>query len=179
MRTTEQVCAGKSRLMPPTTRPGGDGGAAAVEFALVMPILLALVFGIINFGFIFAAQISLNNSARDASRAGVVKPLSSTGTAITCSQIATLARNGATTLGLDKTKITITVTGPAGTCTSPAGGADTGATTSAMCTQSAPPPYAVTQLNVSLTYTAVSPAPLVPPSSATLSAQGVFQCEYV
>ena len=120
MRTTEQVCAGKSRLMPPTTRPGGDGGAAAVEFALVMPILLALVFGIINFGFIFAAQISLNGSARDAARAGVVKPLGSTGVAMKCSAIATLARDGAVTIGVDKTKIGITVTGPAGTCSLPA-----------------------------------------------------------
>jgi Flp pilus assembly protein TadG len=156
-----------------------DAGAAAVEFALVLPVLLALVFGVITWGLIFAAQISLNSSARDAARAGVVQPLPGMGTTLTCTGIANNARAGALTVGLN-TNITITVTGPAGTCTSPIGGGVTGsAANSTMCTQpSAPPNPPVVQLNVVLTYTAKSPVPFALPSSIDLSANGVFQCEY-
>ena len=138
-----------------------------MEFALVLPVLLLVIFGIVNFGFIFAAQISLNGSARDAARAGVVKSLGATGAAKTCAEIVTLARDGAVTIGVDQTKINVTVTGPAGTCS----------TTSSsynlpMCSATNG------RVVVAITYTAVSPAPLVPPSSVGLKATGAFQCEY-
>jgi hypothetical protein len=45
-----------------------DHGAAAVEFALVVPILLLLVGGILDFGFAFNAQISLTHAAREGVR---------------------------------------------------------------------------------------------------------------
>ena len=46
-----------------------DGGAAAVETALVLPILLLIVFGIIDFGRMLNAQISLTEAAREGARA--------------------------------------------------------------------------------------------------------------
>ena len=46
----------------------GERGAAAVEFALVLPILLTLVFGIVEFGWAFGQQVSLGNAAREAAR---------------------------------------------------------------------------------------------------------------
>lgn len=45
-----------------------DGGAAAVEFALVLPVLLLLVCGIIDFGRAYNAKITLTHSAREAGR---------------------------------------------------------------------------------------------------------------
>ena len=45
------------------TRPD-EGGASAVEFALVVPFLLLIVFGIIVYGMVFAQTLSLSNSAR-------------------------------------------------------------------------------------------------------------------
>lgn len=39
-----------------------------VEFALVLPILLILVFGIIDFGWIFGNQLIANNACREAAR---------------------------------------------------------------------------------------------------------------
>jgi Flp pilus assembly protein TadG len=45
-----------------------DSGAAAVEFALVLPILLVLVFGIIDFGRAYFTQNGLSNSARETVR---------------------------------------------------------------------------------------------------------------
>lgn len=45
-----------------------ERGAAAVEFALIVPVLLILVFGIIEFSRLYNEQISLTNAARSAVR---------------------------------------------------------------------------------------------------------------
>lgn len=45
-----------------------ERGAAAVEFALVVPILLALLLGVIEFGHYFNVQISATHAAREAAR---------------------------------------------------------------------------------------------------------------
>lgn len=49
-----------------------DRGAAAVEMALVLPMLLLLVFGIIDFGRMLNAQITLTEAAREGARASVL-----------------------------------------------------------------------------------------------------------
>jgi Flp pilus assembly protein TadG len=53
-------------------RPSGgdvrDRGAAAVEFALLLPVLLLIVFGIIDFGRALNAQITLTQAAREGAR---------------------------------------------------------------------------------------------------------------
>jgi Flp pilus assembly protein TadG len=46
----------------------GERGAAAIEFALILPILVILVFGVIEFGRVFNAQISITNAAREGAR---------------------------------------------------------------------------------------------------------------
>ncbi len=43
-------------------------GQAMVEMALVLPIFLLLVMGIIEFGVLFGAQLSLENCAREGAR---------------------------------------------------------------------------------------------------------------
>ena len=45
-----------------------ERGAAAVEFALVLPLLLLLVLGIIEFSRLYNIQISLTNAAREGAR---------------------------------------------------------------------------------------------------------------
>lgn len=45
-----------------------DRGAVAVEFALVAPILLALVAGIVEFSYAYNLQISVTQAAREAAR---------------------------------------------------------------------------------------------------------------
>lgn len=45
-----------------------EKGQAMVEFALVLPIIILLVCGIIDFGWIFANQILANNATREAAR---------------------------------------------------------------------------------------------------------------
>jgi len=57
-----------------TRRPGSgreslpDRGAAMVEFAIISIPLLILVMGIIQFGFLFNAQISIQSAAREGAR---------------------------------------------------------------------------------------------------------------
>lgn len=50
-----------------------EEGQTLVEFALILPILLLLVVGIIDFGWLFMAKITTNNAAREAARLYAVK----------------------------------------------------------------------------------------------------------
>jgi Flp pilus assembly pilin Flp len=47
-------------------------GAAAVEFALLLPLLVLLLFGLIQFGIAFNTRIQATNAAREAARAAVI-----------------------------------------------------------------------------------------------------------
>lgn len=49
-------------------RSRNETGAAAVEFALVVPVLLLLLLGIIEFGRVFNAQMQVTAAAREAVR---------------------------------------------------------------------------------------------------------------
>lgn len=53
-------------------RGGRDGGAAAVEFALVLPVLMLLIMGIINYGLWFNDSLQLRQGIREAARQAVV-----------------------------------------------------------------------------------------------------------
>jgi Flp pilus assembly protein TadG len=137
-----------------------------------MPILVLVLGGMIDFGFIFSQQIALNNAARDAARAGVVPDLSGAG--LSCSDIATRLRtditNGA--VGLSSGSVAVTVMPPS-TDTDPAASC-TVSPSNKPCTSSA----ATGQLTVSASYASTPPFPLPYFSPITLTGQGVFQCEY-
>lgn len=45
-----------------------DRGAVAVEFALLLPLLLLIIFGVIDFGRALNAQITLTQAAREGAR---------------------------------------------------------------------------------------------------------------
>jgi Flp pilus assembly protein TadG len=49
-----------------------EDGAAAVEFALLLPLLVLLLFGIIEFGLAFNTRIQATNAAREGARMAVV-----------------------------------------------------------------------------------------------------------
>ena len=48
-------------------RPRNQRGAALVEFALLLPILVLLVFGVIDFGRMASMKINLNEAAQEGS----------------------------------------------------------------------------------------------------------------
>ena len=49
-----------------------EKGQAMVEMALVLPILLLLIGGIMDFGWLFYHQLSLANAAREGARYAVI-----------------------------------------------------------------------------------------------------------
>ena len=61
-------------------------GQSAVEMALVLPLLLVLLMGIIIAVFMFYSYIQVTNAAREGARAGSVYRLTSTGSGLTLAQ---------------------------------------------------------------------------------------------
>jgi hypothetical protein len=51
-----------------------EGGQSLVEFALVLPIFILVLFAIVDFGMAFHAWITVTNSAREGGRLGAVHP---------------------------------------------------------------------------------------------------------
>ncbi len=82
----------------------GEKGQALVEFALLVPIFLILLFAIVDFGMGFHSWITVTNSAREGARLGAVS-----GTTL---QIETRVRDTATLINED-TNMTVTVTNAA------------------------------------------------------------------
>lgn len=54
-----------------------DRGQGLVEFALILPFVVVMFFGIIQFGFLFGGQIALVNAVREATRYASTSPVNS------------------------------------------------------------------------------------------------------
>lgn len=105
--------ATRSTSVPPSRglraqRLRGDRGAAAVEFALVLPLLLLLVVGIIQFGRIFSMQIQLSGAANAGARYLSVNPTDE-------AETRNRTREAAVNLALSDAEIAVTTPG---TCSS-------------------------------------------------------------
>jgi len=144
-----------------------EDGASAVEFALLAPLLLLLLFGIIAFGLLFAQALALGNSAGQAARYGVVN----NSIPRTCADVVTEARNSAAPLVLlPAAGVTITrgssSTTATGVCGTP---------TNKPCTGSQP----TDNIYVTLTFDADVLVP-IPGMGSTkrLTGLGVFRCEF-
>jgi Flp pilus assembly protein TadG len=57
-------------LMP--ARKRGERGQAIIEMALTLPLLLVIVMGIFDFGFMFQKYEVVTNAAREGARVGVL-----------------------------------------------------------------------------------------------------------
>ncbi len=85
-------------------RLGGTDGQALVEFALVLPLLLLVLFGVIEFGMLFFTTLTLNEAARDAARYASV--------GASDAQIVQVVQQDCATL--DTAELTVLVSPPAG-----------------------------------------------------------------
>ena len=88
-------------------RSRGEDGQAVVEFALVLPLLLMLLLGIVQFGTVFRDYIALTDAtrvgARHASVARSIQPESQRVPLV-------IAKVQKAAVNLDAAKMTITVT---------------------------------------------------------------------
>ena len=50
----------------------GQRGSTAIEFALILPVIATLLFGMIDFGRLLYTKEVLNNAVREAARTGIV-----------------------------------------------------------------------------------------------------------
>ncbi|HOG89211.1 MAG TPA: TadE/TadG family type IV pilus assembly protein [Smithella sp.] len=49
-----------------------ERGVSAVEFALILPVLVLILFGIVEFGLILYNQQVITNASREGARAGIL-----------------------------------------------------------------------------------------------------------
>ncbi len=163
------------RWMHPRART--QTGAAALEFALVLPVLMSIVFGIIQFGFVMTQSAALDEGARGGARYGVVNLI----TPHTCSGLVANVRAGASTIGMQGANVAVTVargTTPAlatTVCSSAAGSATVTNSSVAPCTTT--PQVDNNSLYVTTAYTSMSIVP-IGVASFSLNGAGNFRCEY-
>ena len=163
---------------------GDDSGAAAVEFALVVPLLLLLVFGIINFGVLFSQQVSINNGVREGARRAVVGDPSAPRT---CDGILASVRNQLSGLALNPDDVEIKVTQDWGSGSDSNGcgtayvlGTFAGSATDVPCKGS----YDSTtntarSLIVEARLVSTIPVSFPPfPTTTTLNSKAVYRCEF-
>jgi Flp pilus assembly protein TadG len=148
-----------------TRHPRTESGAAAVELALVIPLVVMLLAGVVAFGIVFAQQLSLGNAARQAARYGVVADRS-------CAQIVGEAQRAATTIDMAGRDVTVDVR---------VGATRTSATP--RCTDPAAVPCDGSQVGDNVYVTVRHTSRLVVPLAVVeqdfdLDGTGVFRCEF-
>jgi Flp pilus assembly protein TadG len=139
-----------------------DRGAAAVEFALLLPLLVLLVFGMIDFGRAINAQITITQAAREGAR---VLALPGGTTVGSDGQPAYVDRAVAAGIGLGLTASSITDlpdTSPSPETGCPSGAGSTG-------------DDAVVKVTYQFTF--ITPVGAIFGSTKTLTAEGVMPCE--
>lgn len=84
-----------------------ERGAAATEFAILLPVFLMILFGIIEFGMMMYGREIVTNAAREGARAGIVQgpPKRTSG------EITTIANNYLTGTGVNQADVTFTPAG--------------------------------------------------------------------
>jgi Flp pilus assembly protein TadG len=89
-----------------------DAGQSLVEFSMILPIMLILLFALVDFGRAFYTWLLVTNGAREGARVGA--------TQVTAAQIQTRVLDSmcddfsAGDCGLDETKLTIDITNAQG-----------------------------------------------------------------
>jgi Flp pilus assembly protein TadG len=150
-----------------------------VEFALVLPLLLLVVFGIVNFGVVFSQQLTLNNAVRAGARSAVV-----VGQLLDCPAVRSRVSEDLNGLAMDPTTTSVRVTllTPSGSvvttpCTTSYLSVTDQSTGSGAypCQGTAPGTSVVVEGH----YTSSIPVSFPPfPTSLPLSAKAVYVCEF-
>lgn len=159
--------------LPRRWRKRDEHGASAVEFAILLPLLLVVLFGMIECGFVLAEKASLSHGVRAGARYGSVNLYSGTRT---CGQVVTRALEQAETIGMQEMDISVTVKrGASVVCSAAADSPATGST--APCTGASA--AGTETLHVTASYETDFSIPLTGiDSPLTLESTGAYRCEY-
>jgi Flp pilus assembly protein TadG len=88
-------------------------GASAVEFALILPMLILLFFGIIDFGLLIYDKQVITNASREGARAGIVQKMPRLSASDITSVVDAYAKDRLVTFGSIKNPVTNV---PSGNC---------------------------------------------------------------
>lgn len=142
-----------------------EHGAVAVEFALLLPLIVVILFGMTEFGVNLSKWEDYESAAREGARYASVQcqprqPTDPASGPCTNAMIAAAINRASSSLSLTGSDITVTIT-HAGT---PIASAD--------CSQ-----YQGDPISVSWVQTFTFNVPLLPISPRTRTVKGVFRCE--
>lgn len=99
-----------------------DRGANLVEFAIMAPLLIMLLFGIIEFAWVFSQNLDIRHGAREGARMAATDDLPNPEIASICSRM-DVANSSNTTVQISRTgtnigdDITVTISAPPDTLT--------------------------------------------------------------
>ena len=121
MRATSAACtAGRSRS---AARLRGERGAAAVEFALVVPLLVVILFGIVWASQAFQAQARLSAAAREGARVIALSGTTTPATTDATTAATTAVQSAAGDLDVSAAQISFDRTSCPSTAPTPTGSA--------------------------------------------------------
>lgn len=156
-----------------------ERGASAVEFALVVPLLLLIVFGLVNFGVLFSQQLTINQAVREGARRGVVNGDPATST---CNGIKNGVQAGVSGLGISGSAVAVKVTQDGFSSSSGCGSQFHTAnwSTNRPCIGSFNSSTGASgSLQVEAQHESTIPISFPPfPTQMTLTAKAVFRCEF-
>jgi len=88
-------------------RPAHRRGSAVLEAALVLPVVISLTFGCVEFGYFLYMKNTLQGAAREGARSAIV--------ATANSEITTAVQNVMTAAGVASNNYTVLIESPKGT----------------------------------------------------------------
>ena len=155
------------------TRVRTERGASAVELAILLPLLLVVLFGIIECGFVLAEKAALSHGVRTGARWGSVNLYSASRT---CADVVDKAREQAETIGMHGDDIAVSVKrGSSVICSAAANGSASGST--APCDGASA--TGTETLYVTASFATDFSIPLTGiDSPLTLQSTGAYRCEY-
>jgi Flp pilus assembly protein TadG len=125
-------------------------GQALVEFAIIVPIFMLLLFALLDFGRVIYAQQTITQDAREGARAGLVAALDSPVTTSSYQKIRDAALKMAPGVSLANANIT----GSTGQCTATVADSVSSGTCffpdGVTCTDSTNPPRVVVKISVTV-----------------------------
>lgn len=150
-------------------------GAAIVEFALVLPLLLLIVFGIVEFGFILYDKTAITSASRAAVRQGVAFGEDATGSPVYLSSdsVKSIAKGNLSTMLINfststtQPSVAVSNCTPSGSCTP-----DTGCTSGNSLTVAVS--YTFTGLALGASF---NPLPTALKNALTLTSSTMMSCE--